>query len=376
VTRTRRPIATHVLLIIQAMAFLAMLGEGTMDAARLRHFFIEAAPAGIWSGNYFSLLAAAFIHLGPLHLAFNGLWIYLLGKAIELTYGAEVLAGLAMLGALAPYAWELGLGGWPVYGSTAMMYTFYGFALAGSWIRPGQTLDLRKGTRRVLGAFLPICCALGWLSYGTTFWPCGVAAPLIGFLMGLAVGTAVLGRRAWRWGAGALILLLLAGGMIGAAAPTFNPEWRFWRATRLAAEGKTQQARSLLETMMNHKNPVILNQIAWLLATAPDPRMRDGKTAVVLARRACSLAPRPIPALLDTLAAAYAETGNWAGAERIERHAISQLEIGSTEDDLRTSLKSNLERIQRHQPIRDYDLFGLTPTSGTVQIQPGFRALR
>jgi protein O-mannosyl-transferase len=63
----------------------------------------------------------------------------------------------------------------------------------------------------------------------------------------------------------------------------------------------------------------MLDELAWLLATDPDSKSRDGTEAVQLAERACALTDRRIPALLDTLAVAYAEAGDFA-------HAISTIE--------------------------------------------------
>src|SRR5205814_5632585 len=56
-------------------------------------------------------------------------------------------------------------------------------------------------------------------------------------------------------------------------------------------------------------SPRMLDELAWLLATYPDSKSRDGTEAVQLAERACALTDRRIPALLDTLAVAYAEAG-------------------------------------------------------------------
>ena len=53
------------------------------------------------------------------------------------------------------------------------------------------------------------------------------------------------------------------------------------------------------------------NNLAWLLATAPDESLRDGAEAVRCATRACELVDFGAPALLDTLAAAYAEAGRF-----------------------------------------------------------------
>lgn len=57
-----------------------------------------------------------------------------------------------------------------------------------------------------------------------------------------------------------------------------------------------------------------LNNLAWLLATHSEPRIRDGNRAVELALRACDLTSNTVPVVLGTLAAAYAEAGSFAEA--------------------------------------------------------------
>jgi tetratricopeptide (TPR) repeat protein len=56
------------------------------------------------------------------------------------------------------------------------------------------------------------------------------------------------------------------------------------------------------------------NNRAWLLATCPDAAFRDGKAAVASARKACELDGWKNPTSLDTLAAAYAELGDFSAA--------------------------------------------------------------
>ena len=53
---------------------------------------------------------------------------------------------------------------------------------------------------------------------------------------------------------------------------------------------------------------------AWMLATCPYARIRNGKLAVVDATRACELTNWTVPLYLSTLAAAYAEAGDFANA--------------------------------------------------------------
>src|SRR2546423_1433110 len=65
-----------------------------------------------------------------------------------------------------------------------------------------------------------------------------------------------------------------------------------------------------------------LNSFAWLLATAADDSVRDGERAVQLAERANVLAGNNDPAILHTLAAAYAEARRFEDALQTARRAM------------------------------------------------------
>ena len=89
------------------------------------------------------------------------------------------------------------------------------------------------------------------------------------------------------------------------------------------------------------------NNLAWLLATCPQPELRDGKNAVVAATKACDLASWKNPNWLDTLAAACAEAGDFPNAVKWETQflATPNLDPGDAAD-----AQSRLALYQAHQP--------------------------
>jgi tetratricopeptide (TPR) repeat protein len=70
-------------------------------------------------------------------------------------------------------------------------------------------------------------------------------------------------------------------------------------------------------------SPLALNELAWLLATAPEAALRNGPEAVQLAEHACAVTNRRNPKWLATLAAAYAEAGRFPEAISAAQEALS-----------------------------------------------------
>ncbi|TMQ06033.1 MAG: hypothetical protein E6J91_39055 [Deltaproteobacteria bacterium] len=100
----------------------------------------------------------------------------------------------------------------------------------------------------------------------------------------------------------------------------------YWH--RIVAElwldlGAPQQALAAFTaaTRLGPQSPVAYNDVAWLLATSPDPAVRDPERAVQVAER--SVALWPSANYLDTLAAAYAAAGRWQDAQRAQARAVS-----------------------------------------------------
>ena len=95
-------------------------------------------------------------------------------------------------------------------------------------------------------------------------------------------------------------------------------------------------------------DPGTYNEIAWDLATLPEAKQRDGKSAVEFATQACELTEWKDPAYLDTLAAACAESGDFDAAVKWQVKAIELLPDEKEKEDYRTRLKLYQEKRPYH----------------------------
>jgi tetratricopeptide (TPR) repeat protein len=91
------------------------------------------------------------------------------------------------------------------------------------------------------------------------------------------------------------------------------------------------------------------NSIAWLRATAPDEAIRDGNVAVSAAQRAAEIEPGE-PNIQDTLAASYAELGDFDSAVEAQQKAIN---LWRSSGDL-SEIAGAEERLALYQSGRPY----------------------
>jgi len=137
-----------------------------------------------------------------------------------------------------------------------------------------------------------------------------------------------------------------------ALAPDYPALWRNYGET-LASLGRFADAARAFRKVLpsSPDDPDLLESLAWILATAPDASVRDGKSAVDLARRAERLAAGA-PNVLDTLAAAYAETGRFADAIATAEQALALARTRGAAD-LIPAIELRLDLYRHGQPYRE-----------------------
>ena len=95
-----------------------------------------------------------------------------------------------------------------------------------------------------------------------------------------------------------------------------------------------------------------MNEIAWILATDPDGRVRKPAEAVRLAEAAAERTARREPVVLDTLAAAYAAAGDFDRAAATAREATA-LAASSGSAALAGEVTKRLELYRQKKPFRE-----------------------
>jgi len=119
-------------------------------------------------------------------------------------------------------------------------------------------------------------------------------------------------------------------------------------------KGDTKEAIDSWRQALKFKpdQPDVQNNLAWLLATAPDASLRQGAKAVALAERANQLNGSTNAAVLHTLAAAYAETGRYGDATATARRAL-ELAVAQKNGDLTIRLPREIKLYETGLPMRD-----------------------
>ncbi len=92
-----------------------------------------------------------------------------------------------------------------------------------------------------------------------------------------------------------------------------------------------------------------LNSAAWFYATCPEKAMRDGKRAVELATKACQLTKWENARDIDTLAAAFAESGNFNEAIKWQTYAF---DLSTDPVEIRSGMEKRRQLYQKHQAYR------------------------
>ena len=118
----------------------------------------------------------------------------------------------------------------------------------------------------------------------------------------------------------------------------------------VAYGGKGDYAKARKDLMQAKKMageiPDVANTVAWFLATCPDENYRSGKLAIEMAEEACEGVEWKDASFIDTLAAGYAEQGDYKKAIEMQEKAVARVE-----GDSEISYTSRLALYRKNKPF-------------------------
>src|SRR5262249_19637068 len=107
---------------------------------------------------------------------------------------------------------------------------------------------------------------------------------------------------------------------------------------------------------LDPNHPRALNELAWLEATAPRASQRNGKSAVKHATRACEISAWTNARMLDTLAAACAECGEFDEAIAWQLKALETIPVSR-----KPALQARLELYHASKAYRQSEQLATSP---------------
>jgi len=128
-------------------------------------------------------------------------------------------------------------------------------------------------------------------------------------------------------------------------------------ANALAQKGKLTEAVDHYEKALQSEPDSILplNNLAWIMSTGPDDSLRNNEIAVQLATKANQLSKENNPIFIRTLAAAYAQAGQFEKAIETARRASEKANAQGVHD-LAVQIQEEIDLYQRRMPLRDSSL--------------------
>lgn len=200
--------------------------DGTSLWARIGHF-ASPSPFAIWGGRYDLLVTSMFLHGTILHIAFNLMWLYPLGRVLELTMGRMRYLLFVIASAAVGSCVEILVSGQTGIGASGVVYALFGLMWAGRGTRESWRLVATRKNLEVFivwGLFCVAATAMHFLNIAN-------GAHGGGFLFGLSIGYLFYSPRRRAIWIAPLAALLIAS-VVSLTYVPWSTEWTFWKGTQ------------------------------------------------------------------------------------------------------------------------------------------------
>ncbi|WP_417552356.1 rhomboid family intramembrane serine protease [Marinomonas fungiae] len=190
----KSPVTIATLLMAALVALVTGLGQylDTLSWFTISSFEIignrihfDPLSTVLAEGEYWRLLTPAFIHFGAMHLIFNALWVWEIGRKLERLMGSLAWLLFATTVSIVSNVGQYLLSQYPLFGGlSGLVYGLIGFA----WIMPWLIRGWPSIISKPLMAFFIVWLVLGYTDVLAMFGLGKVAndAHLLGLISGLA----------------------------------------------------------------------------------------------------------------------------------------------------------------------------------------------
>lgn len=187
---------TLVFSLLSILGFLLVHFDGDYEWVRLLTFIDFQQRGGILvfgqvGAEYWRLLTPIFLHFSLLHLVFNTLWLWDLGRRIELLHGSARTLGLIVLMGLGSNIAQHLFSGNAIFGGmSGVIYGLLGYGWVWSLVQPQRSLQIPKAVIAFMLIWL-VLCLLGFatlLGAGSVANAAHVGGLIMGMVLGLGAG--------------------------------------------------------------------------------------------------------------------------------------------------------------------------------------------